>query len=143
MALDVAVETQDASKKQTGEFSYMQYTFLCALKHPQADTIDAVNSIHFNPNRPTELVPGDVEQIKGLMHSVLVQSLYSTLEYLNYTFPKYCCKELVDGVLYLSGQLGKYCFSEKGNQVIPEKLKISSHDMDPSVIAALDKFYGK
>lgn len=142
MVEDIAVETKDLSSKQAAEFCYMQYAFLCSLKHPQADTIDAVNSIHFNPKRPNELVPGEVKQTMGLMHLVMTQSLYSTLQYLNYTFPKYCCKELVDGTLYLSGQLGKYCFSEKGNQAIPEKLKIASSDLDPSVIDALNKFYG-
>ena len=141
MLQEIIVENDPAAKAKAVDLYYVQYTYLCSLKHPQAETISKASDFHFDESRPMELLPGKPSDSRGISFLILAQSLYSTLEFMNFTFPIFCRTELVNGCLHLSGKLGRLCFDDNLTLQIPAELQLRQEDVTPEAWQYLRDFW--
>src|SRR6266571_2634853 len=131
MLQELIVENDRATKAKAVDLYYVQYTYLCSLKHPQAETISKASELHFDQLRTMELIPGKPSDSKGLNFLILSQVLYSTLEFMNFAVPMFCNSDLVNACHHLSGKLGKLCFVDNLTLQVPPEFQLREGDVSP------------
>jgi hypothetical protein len=141
MLQELIVENDPATKAKAVDLYYVQYTYLCSLKHPQAETISEASRLHFDQTRTMELIPGRPNDSKGLNFLILAQMLYSTLEFMNFVVPIFCNSELVNACTHLSAKLGKICFVDNLTLQIPYQLQLKPGDISPEAFEHLRNFW--
>jgi len=141
MLQELIVENDPATKAKAVDLYYVQYTYLCSLKHPQAETISQASELHFDQSRTMELIPGQPSDSKGLNFLILAQVLYSTLEYMNFAVPKFCNSELVNACTHLSAKLGRLCFVDNLTLQVPSQLQLRPGDVSREAWEHLRNFW--
>jgi hypothetical protein len=141
MLKEIVVENDASTKAKAVDLYYAQYTYLCSLKHPQAETISKASEFHFEEARPMELLPGKPGDSRGINFLIMAQSLYSMLEFMNFTFPIFCKTELVNGCLHLSGRLARLCFDDNPTLQIPAEIQLRHNDVTPEAWQHLSDFW--
>ena len=63
---ELVVENDPTTKAKAVDLYYVQYTYLCSLKHPQAETISKASDFHFDESRTMELIPGKPHDSRGV-----------------------------------------------------------------------------
>ena len=141
MLQELIVENDPATKAKAVDLYYVQYTYLCSLKHPQAETISKASELHFDQSRSMELIPGRPSDSRGLNFLILAQVLYSTLEYMNFAVPMFCNSDLVNVCTHLSGKLGSLCFADNLTLQVPPEFQLRQGDVSPEAWEHLRNFW--
>jgi hypothetical protein len=141
MLLELIVENDPATKAKAVDLYYVQFTYLCSLKHPQAETISKASELHFDQSRSMELIPGKPSDSRGLNFLILAQALYSTLEYMNFAVPMFCKSDLVNVCTHLSGKLGRLCFADNLTLQVPPEFQLRPGDVSPEAWEHLRNFW--
>ena len=141
MLQELIEENDSAAKAKAVDLYYVQYTHLCSLKHPQAETISKASELHFDQSRTMELVPGSPSDSKGLNFLILAQVLYSTLEYMNFSVPKFCNSDLVNTCAHLSAKLARLCFVDNLTLQVPPEFQLRPSDISADAWEHLSNFW--